>query len=110
MSKCLKFCPGIEILNRFSLKNERLETLTWEVQPPRAPTPGNSNPGPTVNIRRRQKELNMYSTIHTKSPIQPFATTFRLFIPWTYSNWLASLISQEMPLDVSYAYYALEFN
>ena len=24
MSKCLKFCPGIEILNRFSLKNERL--------------------------------------------------------------------------------------
>jgi len=24
MSKCLKFCTGIEILNRFSLKNERL--------------------------------------------------------------------------------------
>ena len=24
MSKCLKFCPGIEILNLFSLKNERL--------------------------------------------------------------------------------------
>jgi len=24
MSKCLKFCPGIEILNRFSLKNECL--------------------------------------------------------------------------------------
>ena len=24
MSKCLKFCPGIKILNRFSLKNERL--------------------------------------------------------------------------------------
>jgi len=24
MSKCLKFCSGIEILNRFSLKNERL--------------------------------------------------------------------------------------
>jgi len=24
MSKCLKFCTEIEILNRFSLKNERL--------------------------------------------------------------------------------------
>jgi len=24
MLKCLKFCTGIEILNRFSLKNERL--------------------------------------------------------------------------------------
>jgi len=24
MSKCLKFCTGVEILNRFSLKNERL--------------------------------------------------------------------------------------
>jgi len=24
MPKCLKFCTGIEILNRFSLKNERL--------------------------------------------------------------------------------------
>ena len=24
MAKCLKFCPGVEILNRFSLKNERL--------------------------------------------------------------------------------------
>jgi len=24
MSKCLKFCTGIEILNRFSLKNDRL--------------------------------------------------------------------------------------
>jgi len=24
ISKCVKFCTGIEILNRFSLKNERL--------------------------------------------------------------------------------------
>jgi len=24
MSKCLKFCTGIKILNRFSFKNERL--------------------------------------------------------------------------------------